>query len=160
MAEYRKSWQDSICKNGKPGNKLRCYNIFKHDFLYEPYLSNITNKTERVLFTKLRVSNHKLQIELGRYHKPKKIPAEKRFCTVCNNNHVENEFHFLMDCKGYEKMRETFVSEITEIVPEYIDMSSENQFNFIMRGGEGESDICCIIGSFVHKCFEMRKEFS
>ena len=160
MEGYRKSWQDIICKDGKPGNKLRWYNTFKHVFLYEPYLNNITVKTDRVSFTKLRVSNHKLQIELGRYHKPNKIPAEERFCLVCSGNHIENAFHFLMDCNGYEDTRRKFYAEISETVPEFIDMSSEDQFNFIMRAGEGEGDICCIVASFVHKCFQIRKELS
>ena len=43
--------------------------------------------------TKLRLSNHKLAIETGRYSRPFKKPAE-RICPICNIE-MEDEYHFL-----------------------------------------------------------------
>ena len=55
---------------------------------------------------KLRMSNHKLQIETGRY---KKKAIDQRLCKVCNANAcAEDEFHFLMTCKAYQTERNEF----------------------------------------------------
>ena len=48
-------------------------------------------------FSKLRVSNHKLETELGRY---RNIPSKERYCRVCKSNQIEDEFHFIM-CVEY-----------------------------------------------------------
>ena len=50
---------------------------------------------------KLRISNHKLEIEQGRY---KNISADKRTCKLSNNG-FEDEIHFLLKCSVLEKMR-------------------------------------------------------
>ena len=48
---------------------------------------------------KLRISNHQLRIETGRY---KKTAVDQRLCKVCNENGcIEDKFHFLMTCKAY-----------------------------------------------------------
>jgi hypothetical protein len=49
-------------------------------------------------FSKLKTSSHALQIETGRYKSPK-IPADQRFCTLCNTGEVEDEQHFMLSCK-------------------------------------------------------------
>jgi hypothetical protein len=56
----------------------------------EKYLSIIDNPTIRITFSKYRVSNHKLQIERGRYEN---IHHEERICKLCDSGEVENEFH-------------------------------------------------------------------
>ena len=47
------------------------------------------------MFSKLRLSSHKLSIEKGRHSHPK-IPEENRLCKVCGV--IENEKHFLLHC--------------------------------------------------------------
>ena len=51
--------------------KLRTYSLIKSNIGYENYLSNVRNVKSRETFTKFRLSNHDLMIEVGRY---KKIP--------------------------------------------------------------------------------------
>ena len=52
---------------------------------------------------KLRISNHQLEIEIGRY---KKKVIDQRLRKTCNENGcVEDEFHFLMTCKAYQTER-------------------------------------------------------
>jgi hypothetical protein len=154
---YKTEWQ-IIISNNPQSNKLRCYNTFKSEFVYEDYLSKIPLRKLRKEFTKLRVSNHSLQIEVGRYHKPKKIPAHERFCLICKELKVENEAHFLLDCVKYNGLREVCFNTISNVMPAFIYMSPEDQVVFMMRAGNGQSDIALCITSFINNCFELRKE--
>ena len=63
---------------------------------------NINSFEKRKSITKLRCSDHALAIEKGRHNK---LPRETRTCKVCINGSVENEEHFLFDCKFYNDIR-------------------------------------------------------
>ena len=49
--------------------------------------------------TKLRGGTNRLMTEKGRYLN---LEVEKRVCAVCVSGKVEDEFHFMLDCKEYE----------------------------------------------------------
>ena len=51
---------------------------------------------------KLRISNHKLMIETGRYDQ---TPHNDRFCLVFNSGIIEEEFHFLLHCPKYSAIQ-------------------------------------------------------
>ena len=46
-----------------------------------------------------------LEIETDRYVN---TPREKRFCTICNIDLVEDEYHFLFTCIAYQRERSLF----------------------------------------------------
>jgi hypothetical protein len=73
--------------------KLRNYFQFKCKFGCENYLNLIKDFKQRQAFLKFRISNHRLQIETGRYIKPKIVP-EDRICEKCYSSEVEDEQHF------------------------------------------------------------------
>ena len=54
------------------------------------------------MLAKLRLSDHKLEIETGRYQRPK-VDKDKRICRLWNTSEVENEIHFLMQCNPYKQ---------------------------------------------------------
>ena len=60
-------------------------------FKYERYLNCISNDTNRLNLTRLRLSAHNLEIEAGRYLN---IERENRFCKICNIRVVESESIF------------------------------------------------------------------
>ena len=62
----------------------------------------------RKALVKLRISNHKLRIETGRYDK---IYRCDRLCTVCGLN-VEDEIHFLFHCSIYSAIKDEFFNKI------------------------------------------------
>jgi len=64
-------------KRGEAGNKLRTYRLFKSRFQLEGYLSQVKVAKNCIALTKLKVSCHRLQIELWRYHKPHSLPQTK-----------------------------------------------------------------------------------
>ena len=50
-------------------------------------------------------------IETGRCQHSK-IPADIRSCPVCATSEIENEEHFIINCKKYEHVREKILDEI------------------------------------------------
>ena len=52
----------------------------------------------------LKVSNHILLIERGRYCSPK-LPREEHLCSTCSKCRLEDEQHFLLDCPFYNEER-------------------------------------------------------
>ena len=50
-----------------------------------------------------------LAVETGRYWIPK-MPLGERVCKLCNNDKVETEFHFVMECSKLQNLRnESFI---------------------------------------------------
>ena len=94
-ANFRESWGATI----NSSRKLKFYINLKSDFGKEQYLDQIIKYSDRVNITRLRISAHRLQIELGRY---KQIPREDRLCSWCKLvlgvETIEDEEHFLQYC--------------------------------------------------------------
>ena len=96
-------------KDANQGNKMRTYRLFKttDNYKCEDYLHQVTNTRHRIALTKLRLSNHKLAIETGRYSRPFKKPAE-RTCPICKIE-MEDEYHFLNICPAYQEKRSSLL---------------------------------------------------
>ena len=62
----------------------------------ENYINMKLDKQMIFNFARLRISNHSLEIETGRY---KKKTLEQRLCKICNDDFIEDEMHFPMTCK-------------------------------------------------------------
>ena len=82
-------------------SKLHFLNYFKKVFKIENYLK-INNFENRRALTKLRTSSHTLAIETGRWTKTERT---HRLCEQCTENKIEDETHFLFDCKKYSNER-------------------------------------------------------
>ena len=87
-------------KNKTP-SRMKFYNEIKTHFAFENYLDQ-PNFSLRKIITKLRCSDHTLEIEKGRHNK---IPREERVCKVCDCEETETEENFLIKCKFYEKLK-------------------------------------------------------
>ena len=61
-------------------SKLRTYGLIKTRLGLEDYLITIRNYTLRSCLSRLRLSNHKLMIEVGRHQK---FQSHQRICQVC-----------------------------------------------------------------------------
>ena len=74
----------------------------------ENYLLEIPNIEDRISLTKIRLSNHRLNIEVGRHNK---IPKNERFCPFCPTL-IEDEMHFLLLCPTYATNRTKLFEEL------------------------------------------------
>ena len=87
--------------------KLRTYLLLKAKLSFEPYLT-CRESLRRSLMTQLRVGANTLKIERGRWEKKK---VEGRVCDVCSTNQVEDEKHFVLECSGYDKVRQDLYND-------------------------------------------------
>ena len=100
---------------GRTLDKLRTFKTFKNNYKLENYIKMKLDKQMVFNFARLRISNHSLEIETGRY---KKKMLVQRLCKICNDGFIEDEMHFLMTCKAYRSERsEVFENFNALIVP-------------------------------------------
>jgi len=92
--QYLQKWRYTLSKS----RKLQFFASFKDSYEIENYLNVISNFDQRRQFTKLRISNHKLAIEEGRYSK---TPQNERYCNLCSQEVTESEQHFIFHCPLY-----------------------------------------------------------
>lgn len=144
---YIEVWRVNINKN----KKLVLYNKFKSEFKYEDYL-DMGNIKHRTSLCKLRISAHKLAIEVGRYQR-NRVPIEDRICQHCNLKTIENEPHFLLSCSKYSTIRSQVLNECN-IPGVYLSEQENSQkyIEIIVRGDQQS------LGKFCYEAFCKRDE--
>ena len=125
---FHNEWKERISQSSKADT----YKKFKSEMKFETYLSH-PNRKERVTMTKLRVSDHKLMIEEGRWNN---IPKPGRKCPMCREQ-VEDEIHFLTDCQLYGS-HDKYWNTVHEKVPQTRTLSNTDQFIYIMTQEDPE----------------------
>ena len=107
-SRYTEYWNRQM---GKQHGKLDTYAKIKDKFGYEEYLDCIKVDKHQVALTRLRVSNHRLHVETGRYKRPY-IPRHERICELCQEE-VEDEFHFICQCPALKTPRQSILGHET-----------------------------------------------
>ena len=144
MGKYKDFWKNLITNEN---SKLRMYAQIKQHFRLEPYLTQLQGE-KRKLLTKLRISNHDLEIEKGRHTIPK-TPLSERYCTHCNTNSIEDEMHFLLACPKYKSQRQNFIKNIS--LPHD---TQQNQLIFLLT--KQESSFNDQLSDYVYTLFKLR----
>ena len=85
--------------------------LIKHDYKISSYLDLIRNSANRKDLVKIRISNHKLMIETGRYNQTSR---NNRFCPICSSGIIGDEVHFLFHCPKYSIPRKKFYNQIQQ----------------------------------------------
>ena len=73
-------------------NRLLLYSRYKHELIFE-ILEFIVEKKYSIALSQFRLSSHDLEIKRGGYAD---VDRDTRICHFCNNNQIENEYHFLL----------------------------------------------------------------
>jgi hypothetical protein len=150
---YISQWKDGLT-DIVSNPILRTYNLIKEQFMCERYLTCVTNFKYRNALCKLRTGSHTLEIERGRHVNPK-VDRAKRLCKLCKN--IEDEFHFLIECKLYDKDRDELFKNIICHIPNFCNMDGMEKFKNIMTS---ENDIVLsLAGKFIYKSFLKRQQF-
>ena len=71
--------------------------LLKAVFVWKGYLDTISNRSHRVCYSKMRISNYRFAIETGRF---RNIPRDERCCLFCKKQQqsiavIEDEKHIL-----------------------------------------------------------------
>ena len=150
---------NDIRKDPNQSNKMRTYRKVKKidNYRCEDYLHQVTNIRHRTTMTKLRLSNHRLAIETGRYMRPYKKPNE-RICPLCKKE-AEDEKHFLVSCPAYQEKRKSLFERLSrEFKIPIAKMSTENIFLLLLNPPSNNIELQKIIAKYVHECYEIRKK--
>ena len=129
--------------------KLRTYIVYKTLYDVEPYVYRVLHRGHRSILAQFRTGILPLAIETGRYND---TPPENRFCILCNENLVEDESHFLFQCKLYEDERQILFEE-----------AEKGDKNFAIKGVQEKLNILmsteCIkqTAKFLYTCYFKRR---
>lgn len=155
------SYWYTIRDSYKNVGKLSTYFEIKRNFNTESYLS-LKQSQNRHVIARFRISAHRLRIETGRYERKKNkdgnlIPLERgeRLCVYCNNNKVEDEFHFLIECPLYKTERDNFITLINKYTKNFENLSMKNKFFWILNNENIETTIR--FGQFLSEGFLKRQ---
>ena len=129
----------------------RSYRLYKNEFSSECYLDYINVHKFRISLSKIRASSHDLQIERGRYTRPKTDPKQ-RLCVWCLE--VEDEEHFITRCQINAHERQILYTKIRSKHPKFQNISNQEQFIFLMSCKDRQ--ILTWLGKFLHKSFTIR----
>ena len=88
-------------------------------------------------------------IEVGRYEK---IPKDQRFCPTCENK-VEDEIHFLIECKAYDSMRKNLLHYALQCNPILLNYNTLDKFRYLMTYHTLQD----AVAKFAHNTMEQRK---
>ena len=108
-------------------DKLRTHTIFK---------TECTKLQYTFPCHQFRSSNHHLTIEDTPHPK---TPKEERFCQLCPGK-VEDEYHFLFDCKILCHLRQDYFEEAVKNIPRFENLANEIKVKTLMC--EMEYDFC------------------
>ena len=111
--------------------KLRTFVKFKDFFSTPKILTKPLSFIQRKFLAKIRLGCLELRIETGRYARPR-LPPESRLCQVCNEQKIEDEFHFLFECKVYEEERFLWLSKL-KVAANFLQQSPEAKFNLVLN---------------------------
>ena len=115
-------------------------------FQFQPYLNIVNLSQYRKCLSRLRLSSHRLSVETGRWHKPISIPQNERKCIFCDT--LEDEYHFVLECKLYTALRKQYVSSFYWKRP--------NMFKFTCLMKSENEKTMKNLGIYVYKAFALR----
>ena len=98
---YKTTWKNKLTNQNLP--RLQVYKLINSEFTAPKHLDLPYHM--RKIISKIRCSNHQLEIEKGRHTK---TPREDRICKTCAGGAIEDENHFLLECLTYKPLREMY----------------------------------------------------
>jgi hypothetical protein len=138
----KQTWFSNIVNN-------TMYCSYKFTLEPEVYLSEVAWRRHRVAFARLRTgSNH-----LGVNRLRGQVPRNDRLCKYCTNinkHHVEDEYHFIMECPLYREVRTEFLSDIVNVV-------NIHRFSEIMSSCK--QSIIRKLAVYTYHAFKLHKNF-
>ena len=140
------------CIRSQSFPKLRTYTRYKTDFCTEPFVKLIHNRSYRSILAQFRSGILPLAIETGRFNN---IPVEYRLCRYCNENEIEDEIHFLLNCSAYNEFRSIMTNKAVNIETNFWNLSINMKLKLLMS--------CPLIretSTFLYNAYQKRIELT
>ena len=106
--KYLNEWYSA--KQAYSVGKLDTYTKIKNHFGFEKYLNSLSFAYRRDI-TRLRISSHRLSIEIGRYAR---IDRTDCLCSKCTLGVLGDEIYFLLECPAFNVTRESLIRLVNE----------------------------------------------
>ena len=168
-ARFKELWQENV----NTSSKLEFYKQVKSEFGKEIYLDTVHNHKDRTSLTHLRISAHRLEIELGRRSG---ISRQDRTCKRCTRNgltnEIEDESHFLNVCSSNNDIRNILISKANSLLTNHDNITSHQPItldiiqltNFSSSllksvSPENQAHLCRITARYVNNAFVTREKF-
>ena len=157
-SSYIQYWRSELGDVDNVNGKLHLYRKIKHNFVLEGYLNKIKSQKYRKAISCLRISAHRLEIEIGRYAK-RYIPRHERICSLCTNcsciSKIGDELHAIMECCYFKNERETLFNEVSKICKNFMKLDTWHKFVYLLTV-EGPSLL--LFGRFVYKVLSVKRD--
>ena len=124
----------------------------KNNYKKEPYLIDVKNFEDRRSLTKLRVSDHILEIERGRF---KNVKREDRIRKFCNLKELDDEKHFFFSCTLNTSLRKDFFDHIKDLYEAEKDNQNFNT-EFLVKC-LSSPEILRFSAPFIRKSLKLRR---
>ena len=127
---YTNTWKERI-SDENASSRLKVYKALNSTFSTASHLS--LPFYLRKAISKIRCSDHNLQIERGRHLGTER---DKRICYNCQLNEVEDEEHFLLKCTTYQDLRKKYHMTANNINDFLNTENQENLAKFLLAAFE------------------------
>jgi hypothetical protein len=119
---------NKTCKNSSKGY---WYQHLGDNFCLQTYLTKAIDKKYKRLITKFRLSNHLLNIEIGRH---RKINKSER---LRNLHDIEDEFYFILKCPLYNFWQNIMIAD--QVFSSWSKLLSLNNVSELLKLGNFSS---------------------
>ena len=93
----------------------------------ETYVKLNLSATENSMMAQLRMGILPLRLETGRFCN---LKINERLCQICNQGIVEDELHFLFQCKKYKQTRDSFFIEMSAVNNGFTGLSDVEKLQY------------------------------
>ena len=107
--QNRQEWAAQLEKSSKGIN----YRLIKNELCLEEYYIKFKKSVYKPI-SQYRSGNHKLPVEIGRWEK---IPYNQRICPKCPKRTLGDEYHYLLECDYYKRLREKYIKRYYYLHP-------------------------------------------
>ena len=118
--------------NSETEGKLRHYRVFKTEPSPAGYVFAPLGPGQRWALASLRSGCLPLAVETGRYRIPK-VPLNQRTCKICDQNCIEDEFHFIIECITLQGLREQLFLSISLHDASFMHLDNYTKFLYIIQ---------------------------
>ena len=149
-SKFIQEWAADIADTSKHPI-LRTYRYIKSSFRTEPYLYLVNDQRYRRAISQLRCSSHILNVEKGRYTRPR-TPLDERLCNMCNC--VDDGLHFITACAVNVNERRALYDKLTDKFPEFEHLCDLEKFVFLFTFDDAQ--MLSWLGKFLYKSFRSK----